>query len=313
VPEVRKLAAAFRAKAEASITTLKMGRTEMQDAVPMTVGQELHAFAATLDAEAQNLLDAERALYAVNMGGTAIGTGLNAPKGYAKKCASELARLTGKPIVAAADLIAATSSLQGFVTYSAAVRGLAVTLSKIASDLILLGSGPRAGLNELSLPAIQPGSSIMPGKVNPVMPEVLNVVAFRVIGNDLAVTLAAREGQLQLNAYEPLVAIAILESQDLLEHVMAAFRTQCVDGITVNERNLARDIEETVGIVTALNPVIGYERATELAAEAYKSNKGILEIVREKHILTEEQIRALLDPAKLTGLDRGAYPKPKKP
>jgi aspartate ammonia-lyase len=312
VPEVRRLAAAFRAKADAYLATLKMGRTEMQDAVPMTVGQELHAFAATLEAEAQGLVDAERALYAVNMGGTAIGTGLNAPKGYAAKCARELARLTGKPIVPATDLIAATSSLQGFVVYSAALRGLAVTLSKIASDLILLGSGPRAGLGELSLPALQPGSSIMPGKVNPVMPEVLNVVAFRVIGNDLAVTLAAREGQLQLNAYEPLVAIAILESQDLLEHVMAAFRTQCVDGITVNEATLARNIEQTVGIVTALNPVIGYERASELAAEAYRSGKGILEIVREKQILTDAQIRALLDPAKLTGLDRGAYPKPQK-
>jgi aspartate ammonia-lyase len=290
-----------------------MGRTEMQDAVPMTVGQELHAFAASLEAEAEQLVVAGRALYAVNMGGTAIGTGLNAPRGYAAKCAHELARLTKKPIVPAADMIAATASLQGFVVYSAALRGLAVTLSKIASDLILLASGPRAGLGELNLPALQPGSSIMPGKVNPVMPEVLNVVAFRVIGNDLAVTLAAREGQLQLNAYEPLVGIAILESQDLLEHVMAAFRTQCVDGITVNEATLARDLEQTVGIVTALNPVIGYERASELAAEAYRSGKGILEIVREKQILTDAQIRTLLDPAKLTGLDRGAYPKPRKP
>ncbi|MCC6766688.1 MAG: aspartate ammonia-lyase [Deltaproteobacteria bacterium] len=312
VPEVRKLAAAFRLKADEHIATLKMGRTELQDAVPMTVGQELHAMAATLETEAQNLLDAERALYAVNMGGTAIGTGLNAPKGYAAKCARELARLTGKPIVPAADMIAGTASLQGFVTYSAAVRGLAITLSKIASDLILLGSGPRAGLNELSLPALQPGSSIMPGKVNPVMPEVLNVVAFRVMGNDAAVMLAAQHGQLQLNAYEPLVAIAVLESQELLERTMAAFRTQCVDGIRVNEANVARDIERTVGIVTALNPVIGYERASELAAEAYRSGKGILEIVREKRILTEDQIRALLDPAKLTGLDRGAYPKPGK-
>jgi aspartate ammonia-lyase len=285
----------------------------MQDAVPMTVGQELHAFAATLEAEAEQLVVAERALYAVNMGGTAIGTGLNAPRGYAEKCARALARLTGKPIVPASDLIAATASLQGFVVYSAALRGLAVTLSKIASDLILLASGPRAGLAELNLPALQPGSSIMPGKVNPVMPEVVNVVAFRVIGNDLAVTLAAREGQLQLNAYEPLVGIAVLESQDLLEHVMAAFRTQCVDGITVNEVTLARDIEQTVGIVTALNPVIGYERASELAAEAYRSGKGILEIVREKQILTDAQIRALLDPAKLTGLDRGTYPKPRQP
>jgi aspartate ammonia-lyase len=308
-----ELIGAFKTKAQEFSSILKMGRTQLQDAVPMTLGQEFKAFARTLADEVRALEAVKVVLCEVSMGGTAIGTGLNAPKGYAKKCARELARLTGKPIIAASDLIAATSSLQGFVTYSAAVRGLAVTLSKIASDLILLGSGPRAGLNELSLPAIQPGSSIMPGKVNPVMPEVLNVVAFRVIGNDLAVTLAAREGQLQLNAYEPLVAIAILESQDLLEHVMAAFRTQCVDGITVNERNLARHIEETVGIVTALNPVIGYERATELATEAYRSNKGILEIVREKHILTEDQIRALLDPAKLTGLDRGAYPKTKKP
>ena len=309
VPEVRKLAAAFRVKADAYLATLKMGRTEMQDAVPMTVGQELHAFAATLEAEAQNLVDAERALYAVNMGGTAIGTGLNAPKGYAAKCARELARLTGKPIVPTSDMIAGTASLQGFATYSAALRNLAVTVSKIASDLILLASGPRAGLGELNLPALQPGSSIMPGKVNPVMPEVMNVVAFRVIGDDTAVMLAAREGQLQLNAYEPLVAIAVLESQDLLEHTLAAFRTQCVDGITVNDATVARHIEQTVGIVTALNPVIGYERATELAAEAYRSGKGILEIVREKHILTDAQIKALLDPAKLTGLDPAAYPK----
>lgn len=312
VPEVRRLAAAFRTKAAASIGILKMGRTELQDAVPMTVGQELHAMAADLEAAAQQLGEAEKALYAVNMGGTAIGTGLNAPKPYAERCARELARLTGKPIVVASDMIAATYSLQGFVVYSSALRNLAVTLSKIASDLILLGSGPRAGLGELSLPALQPGSSIMPGKVNPVMPEVLNVVAFRVMGNDMAVTLAAQHGQLQLNAYEPLVAIAVLESQQILENVMAAFRTQCVDGITVNERTLARHIDETVGIVTALNPVIGYERATELAAEAYKSGKGILQIVREKKILTDAQIADLLAPAKLTGLDRISYPKTPK-
>jgi aspartate ammonia-lyase len=241
------------------------------------------------------------------MGATAIGTGLNAPKGYSEKCAAHLAELTGKPIVPARDMVAATWDQQGFVVYSAALRSVAVKLSKIAGDLILLASGPRAGLAEINLPALQPGSSIMPGKVNPVIPELVNVVAFRVMGNDYSVNIAADHGQLQLNAYEPIEGLAILESQALLYRVSIALRTKCVDGITVNEKVLEHYMETTVGIVTALNPIIGYEKATELAAEAYKTNKGILEIIREQHILTEQQINELLDPVKLTGLDPSKY------
>ena len=204
-------------------------------------------------------------------------------------------------------MLAATWDQQGFLDYSAALRSVAVKLSKIAGDMILLASGPRAGLAEINLPPVQPGSSIMPGKVNPVIPELVNVIAFRVIGNDYTVSLAADHGQLQLNAYEPIEGLAILESQNLLYRASIALRSKCVDGITVNEKMLQHYLETTVGIVTALNPIIGYEKATELATEAYASNKGILEIIREKHILTEQQINELLDPVKLTGLDTSKY------
>lgn len=308
IGELQKLVASFRLKGDAFLEIVKMGRTEMQDAVPMTVGQEFHAFAASLEDEIKLLRDAEKYLYAVNMGATAIGTGINVPKGYPEKCASHLAKLTGKPIVAATDMLAATWDQQGFVVYSSALKSLAIKLSKISSDLILLTSGPRAGLAEINLPALQPGSSIMPGKVNPVVPEVANIVAFRVMGNDYSVTLAAHSGQLQLNAYEPLAGLAVLESQSLLFNISGLLRTKCIDGITVNERVLSRYMETTVGIVTALNPVLGYDKATELAGEAYKSGKGILEIIREKKILSESQIKELLDPIKLTNLDKSKYP-----
>jgi aspartate ammonia-lyase len=307
IEELKLLAASFHAKGQAYLEVVKMGRTEMQDAVPMTVGQELHAFGASLDSEIQSLQDAEKSLYPVNMGATAIGTGINVPKGYPEKCAQHLAQLTGKPIVPASDMIAATWDQQGFVIYSGAVKSMAIKLSKISSDLILLTSGPRAGLQEINLPALQPGSSIMPGKVNPVVPEVMNLITFRVMGNDYVTTLAAHSGQLQLNAYEPIEGLSILESQDMLYRASMLFRTKCIDGITINEKELAHYMETTVGIVTALNPVLGYEKATELANEAYKSGKGILEIIREQHILTEQQIQELLDPVKLTGLDKAKY------
>jgi len=273
----------------------------------MTVGQEFHAFAASIDAEIAFLKDAEKYLYVQNMGATAIGTGINVPKGYVEKCSAELAQLTKRPIVPASDMLAATWEQQGFVVYSSALKSTAIKLSKIAGDLILLASGPRAGLAEINLPALQPGSSIMPGKVNPVVPEVVNCVAFRVIGNDAGVSFAAHSGQLQLNAYEPVAGINMMESQHLLFNVSQLLRTKCVDGITVNEKVLAHYMETTVGIVTALNPVLGYEKATELANEAYKSGKGIIEVIREKKILTEQQITELLDPVKLTNLDVSQY------
>src|SRR5262245_5461745 len=309
VSELEELVASFRMKGDAFLRIVKMGRTELQDAVPMTVGQEFHAFAASLESEIALLKDSEKYLYEVNMGATAIGTGLNVPKGYPEKCAAHLAELTKKPIVPAKDMIAATWDQQGFVVYSSALKSVAIKLSKIAGDLILLGSGPRAGLFEVKLPAMQPGSSIMPGKVNPVIPELVNLVTYRVMGNDYTVTLAAHSGQLQLNAYEPLEALAIMESQHLLYTTSSTFRTKCIDGITVNEKVLEDYMTKTVGIVTALNPVIGYEKATELANEAYTSGKGILEIIREKKILTEDQIRDLLDPVKLTGLNPEQYKK----
>jgi len=305
--ETELLAAALRAKGAEFLHILKMGRTEMQDAVPMTVGQEFHAFAAVLEGNIATLHEAEKHLYSINMGGTAIGTGLNAPDGFSEKCAAHLATITDKPFAQADDLIAATWDQSAFATYSSALKGLAVTLSKISDDLILLASGPRAGLFEINLPALQPGSSIMPGKVNPVAPELMNLVAFRVMGNDVTVTMAAHHGQLQLNAYEPVEAVAIFESQQLMTEAMAMFRTRCIEGITANEDVQAHNIDRTVGIVTALNPIMGHEKGDELAKEAYETDKGILELIREKKILTDEQLRDILDPKALTGLDPEKY------
>lgn len=301
IKEAEELSASFHKKGEEFKNLLKMGRTEGQDAVPMTLGQEFHAFGNQLDAEISALRKAESFLCEQNMGATAIGTGITATPGYAEKVAVHLAKITGKPIVMSKDLIAATSSQQGFVVYSSALKSLAITLSKISSDLIFLASGPRTGIFEINLPALQPGSSIMPGKVNPVMPELMNLVCFKAIGNDLTVTLAAHSGLLQLNAYEPVEAIAIMESQALFFKTFPLFRTQCIDGITANEDVLQRNIERSVGIVTALNPVLGYEKTTELAREALETNKGILELIREKKLLTEDQIKKLLDPAAMTG------------
>jgi aspartate ammonia-lyase len=309
IAELNQLVSSFRMKGDAYLEIVKMGRTEMQDAVPMTVGQEFHAFASALDAEIKNLREAEKALYSVNMGATAIGTGINVPKGYPERVAAHLSTLTGKPIVPSEDMLAATWDQQGFVIFSSALKSLAIKLSKISGDLILLASGPRAGLSEINLPAIQPGSSIMPGKVNPVVPEVMNLVAFRVMGNDLTVTLAAHSGQLQLNAYEPVEGLALMESQSLIFNTSKLFRTKCIDGITVNEKVLAHYMETTIGIATALNPIIGYEKATELAAEAQKSGKGIMEVIRARNALTDAQIKELLDPVKLTGLDKAKYGK----
>ncbi|MCZ7612052.1 MAG: aspartate ammonia-lyase [Ignavibacteriaceae bacterium] len=285
IPELNSLIASFEKKGKEFENILKMGRTELQDAVPMTLGQEFNAFASQLKGSISELKRAEENLYVINMGGTAIGTKLTAQKGFVQNCAKHLAELTGKKIVPATDLIAATSDLSSFVEYSNALNTLAVRLSKIASDLILLASGPRTGLFEINLPALQPGSSIMPGKVNPVMPELMNLVTFKVMGNNVAVTIAAKTGQLQLNAYEPLAISAILESQKLLTNTMKAFRTSCIDGITANQDVMTKYINQSVGIVTALNPVLGYEKTTELAKEALETGKGILELIREKKII----------------------------
>jgi aspartate ammonia-lyase len=300
IDELQRLAGSFRAKGDGFLEIVKMGRTEMQDAVPMTVGQEFHAFASALEAEIQLLRDVERYLYSVNMGATAIGTGINVPKGYPEKCALHLARLTGKPIVPASDMIAATWDQQGFVVFSSALKSLAIKLSKIASDLILLASGPRAGLFEINLPALQPGSSIMPGKVNPVIPEVVNQVCFDIIGGDITVTLAAEAGQLQLNVFEPIIAYRLLRGMMMLTRACDVLRVRCVNGITANPERMRYFVEHSIGIVTALVPVLGYETATEIAKESLESGRGVYEIVCDRGLMTRDELDRVLNPDTMT-------------
>jgi aspartate ammonia-lyase len=301
VAAVNELIAALAAKGREFAGILKMGRTQLQDAVPMTLGQEFTAFARTLAGEVQALEAAQRVLCETNMGATAIGTGLNAPPGYAAKCTEHLAKITGFPIRLAEDLIEATQDTQAFVLYSSCMKSLAIKLSKVCNDLRLLSSGPRCGLHEINLPAKQPGSSIMPGKVNPVIPEVVNMVCYRVIGSDVTVSLAAEGGQLQLNVFEPVIAACIFEAQTMFINAVRTLRIHCVEGIAANADDCRHYVDYSIGTVTALNPVIGYERSTELAAEAMRTGQGILELVRERKILTEEQIKKLLDPAAMTG------------
>jgi aspartate ammonia-lyase len=279
-----------------------MGRTQLQDAVPMTLGQEFEAFARSLEDEIDMLSRVESALHEVNMGGTAIGTGLNAPAGFSEKCVKQLAAISGMRIRLATNLVEATQDTQAFVLYSSVLKSVAIKASKICNDLRLLSSGPRAGFHEISLPAMQPGSSIMPGKVNPVIPEVVNQVCFRVIGSDLTVTMAAEAGQLQLNVMEPVIAACLLEGQTLLWSAAKTLRENCIDGIVAHEDVLRMLLDRSIGTVTALNPIIGYDKATALAAEALESGKGIIELIREKKILPEEQIQQILDPASMTGV-----------
>ena len=302
VKEVKNLIASFRKKGKEFSQILKMGRTQLQDAVPMTLGQEFEAFAATLSGEVLALERIQNVLCEINMGATAIGTGLNAPEGYAEKCTKHLAKITGFPIHLAEDLIEATQDTQSYVLYSSCMKSLAIKLSKVCNDLRLLSSGPRCGLREINLPAKQPGSSIMPGKVNPVIPEVISQVCFRVIGSDMTVTMSAEAGQLQLNAFEPVIAACIFEAQTMFINAARTLRVHCVDGITANPDVLKHYVEYSIGTVTALNPVIGYDKSTELAAEAMKTGKGILELIREKKVLTEDADREGLQP----GRDDGA-------
>ncbi len=301
IQELRALVQAIHAKGDEYADILKMGRTQLQDAVPMTLGQEFHAWAGSIEGEINALDGVEVAFLKINMGGTAIGTGLNAPENYAERCAAHLREITGREFELADDLVEATQNTQCFVLYSSVLKSLAIKLSKICNDLRLLSSGPRAGLNEIDLPALQPGSSIMPGKVNPVIPEVVNQVCFRAIGNDLTVTLAAEAGQLQLNVMEPVIAHAILESQTMFMNAARTLKDNCIVGIKANREVCREFVEKSIGIVTALNPILGYEKATELAAEALETGRGIIELVREKNLLDEKTLEKALDPKSMTG------------
>ena len=298
---LKDLIEAFRQKGVEFKDVIKMGRTQLQDAVPMTSGQEFHAYATNLGEEVLNLERNVNLLYEINMGGTAIGTGLNAKPGFAELCARKLTELTGERFIAAPDLVEATPDTGAYVSYSGALKRLAVKLSKICNDLRLMASGPRCGLNEINLPPKAPGSSIMPGKVNPVIPEVTNQVCFKVIGNDTTVSFAAEAGQLQLNVMEPVIAESIMESITWLTNAMDTLRTECIEGITVNKERCYDMVKNSIGIVTALNPIIGYKASTKIAKEALETNRSVYDIVLEQGIMTKEDLDKTLDPENMIG------------
>ena len=293
---LEQLVSALRAKGVEFNSIIKMGRTQLQDAVPMTSGQEFTAFADNLEEEIANLERNVVLLKEINMGGTAIGTGLNAVPGFAELCARKMSELTGDELIPAPNLVEATPDTGAYVSYSGALKRLAVKLSKTCNDLRLLASGPRCGLHEINLPPMAPGSSIMPGKVNPVIPEVTNQVCFKVIGNDYAVTFAAEAGQLQLNVMEPVIAECIIESITWLTNAINTLREKCIEGITVNKEHCEKMVKNSIGFVTALNPYIGYKNSTKIAKEALATGGSVYDIVLEKGLLTKERLDEILDP-----------------
>ncbi|HUF51942.1 MAG TPA: aspartate ammonia-lyase [Longimicrobiales bacterium] len=279
---------------------VKMGRTQLQDAVPMTLGQEFHAYGVTVGEDVERLREVRSLLREINMGATAIGTGINTDPEYAARVRDRLNEVTGLDLVTSPDLVEATQDTGAFVAVSGVLKRIAVKLSKICNDLRLLSSGPRAGLHEINLPPMQPGSSIMPGKVNPVIPEVVNQVCYQAIGNDLTVTLAAEAGQLQLNVFEPVIAFNLFQTVDMLIQGMIVLRERCIVGITANREWIRFNLERSIGIVTALVPYIGYERATAVAREALDTNRGVYELVLEKEWLNREQLDDILSPDAMT-------------
>ena len=296
VASLTGLISAFRYKGEEFSDVIKMGRTQLQDAVPMTSGQEFNAYANNLEEEILNLERNVKLLHEINMGGTAIGTGLNAVPGFTKLCAANLSKLTGEPFVSATDLVEATPDTGAYVSYSSALKRLAIKLSKICNDLRLMASGPRCGLNEINLPPKAPGSSIMPGKVNPVIPEVTNQVCFKVIGNDTTISFAAEAGQLELNVMEPVITESLFESLVWLSNAIDTLVEECVLGITVNKERCYEMVKNSIGIVTALNPYIGYKTCTKVAKEALETNRSVYDIVLEQGLMTQEKLDEALNP-----------------
>jgi aspartate ammonia-lyase len=297
---LEQLRDAFLAKGAEFAGLVKMGRTQLQDAVPMTLGQEFRAFGVTLGEDIERLGEVSRLIHEINMGATAIGTGINTEPGYAELVRRHLSEITGLPLVTSPDLVEATADTGAFVLVSGVLKRVALKLSKICNDLRLLSSGPRAGFGEIRLPPMQPGSSIMPGKVNPVIPEVVNQVCFQVVGNDLTVTMAAEGGQLQLNVFEPVIAFNLFQSVDMLTQACIVLRERCVVGITADEDRIRQLLEGSIGIVTALVPIIGYERATAAARAALSSGRGVYELVLERGWLSRAELDELLSPDAMT-------------
>lgn len=301
IEALNSLYEAFDKKGKQFGNVIKMGRTQLQDAVPMTLGQEFEGFSNTLHKEVDNLNRIATELLVINMGATAIGTGLNALPGYAQLCTTKIAEIMNEDVSLADNLVEATSDTSSFVDYSSALKRLCVKLSKICNDLRLLTSGPRTGLFEINLPPKQPGSSIMPGKVNPVIPEVVNQVCFKVIGNDLTITMAAEAGQLQLNVMEPIIGFSIMESIQYLTNAMNTLRVECVDGITANVEHLKNEVQNSIGIVTALNPYIGYKASTKIAKEALETGGSVYQLVLDNGLLSKERLDEILDPKNMLG------------
>ncbi|HBR98000.1 MAG TPA: aspartate ammonia-lyase [Gammaproteobacteria bacterium] len=299
VQSLASLRDAFAMKGEEFAEILKMGRTQLQDAVPMTLGQEFQSFATTLGEDIERIAGLSELLKEINLGGTAIGTGINTDPKYAKLAVACLSELSGFEFKPASDLVEASSDMGAFVLFSGMLKRLAIKLSKIANDLRMLSMGPRCGLNEINLPALQPGSSIMPGKINPVIPEAVNQVAYQVIGNDTAVTMAAEAGQLQLNAMEPLIAYNILESIRMLTQAMHMLKNRCVRDITANPERCRELVDQSIGIITAMVPYIGYENASRIAKTALKSGRGVLELIREEALMSDKVLEDVLKPANM--------------
>ena len=293
VASMAALSDAFREKANEFKTVIKMGRTQLQDAVPMTLGQEFGAFATTIREDIDRLESVKALFYEVNMGATAIGTGINAPPGYASAVTNYLREFTDLPLLTSKDLVEATWDTGAYVQLSGVLRRVALKLSKICNDLRLLSSGPRCGVNEINLPRVQPGSSIMPGKVNPVIPEVVNQIAFQVIGMDLTVTMAAEAGQLQLNVMEPVMAFDIFTMLEMLQRGCRTLREKCILGITANVDRCKAMVMNSIGIVTVLNPVIGYEAAAAIAKEAFSTGKSVYNLALEKGLIDKKQLDKL--------------------
>ena len=296
LPYLEDLIAAFRRKGEEFAHIIKMGRTQLEDAVPMTLGQSFNGFASILTDEIKHLNEAAADFLTVNMGATAIGTGICAEPGYAEKCIAALRDITGWDIRLSDDLVGATSDTSCLVGYASAMKRLAVKVNKICNDLRLLASGPRCGLGEINLPAMQPGSSIMPGKVNPVIPEVMNQICFKVIGNELCVTMAGEAAQMELNVMEPVMVQCCFESAELMMNGFRTLRTLCVEGITANEEHCINEVHHSIGVVTALNPVIGYKNSTKIAKEALETGKSVYQLILDHGILTKEEIDQILSP-----------------
>ena len=296
VEHFKQLIESFEKKAAEFADVLKMGRTQLEDAVPMTLGQTFHGFASILRDEIAHLDHAAEDFLTINMGATAIGTGICAEPGYAEKCTKAIAEITGWNIRLTDDLVGATSDTSCLVGYAAAMKRVAVKMNKICNDLRLLASGPRCGLGEFNLPARQPGSSIMPGKVNPVIPEVMNQIAYKVIGNELCVTMSGEAAQMELNAMEPVMAQCDFESAELLMNGFDTLRTLCIEGITANRERCADYVKNSIGVVTALNPIIGYKNSTKIAKEALETGRGVYELVLEHGVLTKEELDTILKP-----------------